>query len=165
MSTRLDPEEALSAPLYVVALALVLIPASDFLLSVPAAQPSSLQWRFAAVGLLSGFTMTPILGLALALVIAAVSKQVAMQRLLVITCLTLAAMLLMVCVGFVLDMTRLRASIPEDGRPAFNSAWKRAIIKLLFSVVTLGFLGWRARRMLPVRGRRRGPKPVIVVSK
>lgn len=165
MSTRIDPEEALAAPLYVVALALILIPASDFLLSVPAAQLSSLQWRFAAVGLLSGFTMTPILGLALAIVIAAVGKQVTMQRLLAIACLTLSLVLLVLCAGFILDITRLRASIPEDGRPAFNSAWRRAIVKLLFSVVSLGFLGWRARRMLPVRGRRREPKPVIVVAK
>lgn len=165
VSTRLDPEEALAAPLYVVALVLILIPAVDFLLSVPAPQPSSVQWRFAAVGLLSGYMLTPILGLSLALVISAVGKQVAMQRALVITCLTLALVLFGLCAAFMLDVIQLRASVPVDGRPAFESAWSRAIIKHLLSAVTLAYLGWRARRILPARGRRREPKPVIVVSK
>jgi len=165
VSTRLDPEEALAAPLYVVAMMLILIPAADFLLSVPPPEPSSIQWRFAAVGLLSGYTMTPILGLALALVVSVVAKQVALQRLLVITCLMLAVILLFLSVGFMLDVVQLRASIPQDGRPAFNSAWTRAIIKHGLSAGTLAYLGWRARRMLPARSRHRDPKPVIVVSK
>jgi hypothetical protein len=165
VSTRLDPEEALAAPLYVVALMLILIPAADFLLSVPPAEPSNIQWRFAAVGLLSGYTITPILGLALALVVSAVVKQVAVQRVLVITCFMLAVILFILSVGFMRDVIQLRASTPQEGRPAFNSAWTRAIIKHLFSAGTLAYLGWRARRMLPARSRHRDPKPVIVIRK
>jgi hypothetical protein len=32
----------------------------DFALSIPAAEFSSVQWRFAAVGVLSGYTLLPI---------------------------------------------------------------------------------------------------------
>jgi hypothetical protein len=163
--TRLDPEEALAAPLYAVAAMLVVVPAVDFLLSVPPAQPSSTQWRFSAVGLLSGYTITPVLGLSLALVVSAVAKQVAVQRVLVIVCLMVAVILLALGVGFILDMTRLRASVPQEGLPAFNSAWIRAITKHTLSAGTLAYLGWRARRILPARSRHREPKPVIVVSK
>lgn len=165
MSTRLDPEEALAGPLYLVAALLIVGPAADFLLSVPAAQPSSVQWRFAAAGLLSGHLMTPVLGLALAFVVAGVLRHYAVQRVLVVLCLTTAVVLVVVCIAFLLDVAQVRASVPTDGRPAFASAWKRAIIKHVLSAVALGSLGWRGRRMIPSPSARRTPKPVHVVSK
>jgi hypothetical protein len=165
VSNRLDPEEALAGPLYLVAFVLILIPAVDFLLSIPPAELGSVQWRFAAVGLLSGYTLTPILGLALALVVSAVLKHHNVQRLLVILCLTIALALIGLSLGFVLDVLQIRASVAEDGRPAFNSAWMRAVIKHALSAVALGYLGWRARRMIPARTRHRAPKTVHVVSK
>lgn len=165
MSTRLDPEEALAGPLYVVAAMLIVVPAVDFLLSVPAAQPSSVQWRFAAAGQLSAYLMTPVLGLALAFVVAAVLEHYVVQRVLVVVCLTTAVALVVLGVGFMLDVGQVRGSVPTDGRPAFESAWKRAIIKHEFSAVAIAFLGWRGRRMLPALSRQRGPKPVHVVSK
>ena len=162
---RLDPEEALSGPLYVVAIILVAIPAIDFLLSVPAMNFGSVQWRFAAVGLLSGYTLTPVLGISLGLVIASVLKQHRVQLALVILCLTMGALLLVMCVAFLFDALQLRSAIPVDGRVAFNSAWRRAILKHALSGVALLYLGWMARRMIPPRTSKRGPKPVHVVSK
>lgn len=165
MSSRLDPDEALAGPLYVVAALLVVVPLVDFVLSVPAAELSNVQWRFAAVGLLSGYTLTPILGLAMAFVIAAVLKQHAAQRWLVAACLSFGAILMALSAGFMLDMLQLRLSVPRDGRAAFQSAWVRAIIKLALSTIALLYMGWRARRMIPARSRHRSPKSVHVVSK
>ena len=162
---RLEPEEALSGPLYFVAILLVAVPAVDFLLSVPAVNLGSVQWRFAAVGLLSGFMLTPILGLSLAFVIASVLKHHGVQRSLVIACLTIGLVLLVMCIGFLFDALQLRVSIPSDGRAAFNSAWHRALIKHALTAVALLYLGWGARRMIPTRASKRGPKPVHVVSK
>ena len=155
----------MAGPLYLVAMVLVAIPALDFLLSVPALNLASVQWRFAAVGLLSGYTLTPILGISLAFVIAAVLKQYRVQSALVILCLTIGVVLLVMCVGFVFDSLQLRSSIPSDGRVAFNSAWRRALLKHVLSAVALLYLGWGARRMIPSRSSSRGPKPVHVVSK
>ncbi len=165
MKPRLDPEEALSGPLYVVAFVLVAIPSIDFVLSVPAVNFSSVQWRFAAVGLLSGYTLTPILGFGLAFVVASILKQYRVQRILVILCLTIGLALLVMCGAFLLDALQLRISIPADGRVAYNSAWKRALLKHLLSALALLYLGWSARRMIPSRRSKHGPKPVHVVSK
>ena len=99
MSTRLDPEEALARPLYVVAFALVLIPTLDFVFSIPPAEFSSVQWRFAAVGLLSGFAVMPMMGLALACVIAGMLRQFHVVRLLVFLCLTTALVLIVITLG------------------------------------------------------------------
>ena len=165
MRTRLDPEEALAGPLYAVAALLVVIPTADFLLTVPPAQFASEQWRFSAAGLLSSYTMTPILGLALALVISAALRHYTVQRVLVIACLTMAVFLAAVTLGFALDVRRLRATLPSEGREAFNSAWTRALIKHMLSAVVLAYLGSRARRMIPAVSRHHGPKSVHVVSK
>lgn len=165
MGTLLDPEEALAGPLYAVAALLIVVPLVDFVLSVPAPELSNIQWRFAAVGLLSGYTLTPILGLAMAFVIAAFLKQYAIQRLLLAACLSIAAILIVLAAGFLLDALQLRGSVPEDGRAAFNSAWKRAIIKLALSALAPAYMGLRARRMIPARTPQRKPKPVHVVSK
>jgi hypothetical protein len=165
VSTRLDPEEALAGPLYAVAALLFLLPLVDFLLGIPPAQLSSVQWRFAAVGLLSGYTLTPILGVALAFVVSAMLKQYMAQRVLVLACFLGALLLIVLSMGFLLDVMQLRATVPAEGRPAFSSAWKRAILKHLLSAVVLAYMGWRARRMIPARSRPHAPKPVHVVSK
>jgi hypothetical protein len=163
--TRLDPEEALAGPLYLVAALLVVVPVVDYVLSVPPPQLSDVQWRFAAVGLLTNHTLTPILGLAMAFVISAFLKQHAIQRLLVVSCLLIATILIALSLGFVLDVMQVRASVPEEGRAAFNSAWKRALIKLALTTGALAYMGLRARRMIPARNRQHTPKPVHVVSK
>jgi hypothetical protein len=98
-------------------------------------------------------------------VISAVLKHHSMQRALVVASLTMAVVLAAVGIRFALDVRSLRPSLPADDRPAFSSAWTRALITYVFSTVTLAYLGWRARRMIPGRGRVRGPKTVHVVSK
>lgn len=148
-----------------VAALLVVVPLVDYVLSVPPAQLSDVQWRFAAVGLLSNYTLTPILGLAMALVISAFLKQYSLQRWLVAAILSLAAILIALSLGFVLDAAQVRASVPVDGRAAFSSAWKRALIKDVLAAGALGYMGLRARKMIPARNRHRTPKPVHVVSK
>ena len=165
MSLPLDPEDALAGPLYVIAVLLILLPLVDFALSIPAAEFSSVQWRFASVGLLSGYTMMPILGLGLAFVISAVRKHYTMQRLLVVICLTTAVALVAMTLSFVLDGLQVRFSVPEEQLAAFTNAWTRALLKLALSVVALAYLGWRARRMIPAPSRHRTPKTVHVVSK
>jgi hypothetical protein len=151
--------------LYLVAALLVAIPLIDFLLSVPAAEPGNVQWRFSAVGLLSGYTLLPIVGCALAFVVSSVLRHYTLQRLLVAFCLTMGVVLIALSLGFLLDVAQVRASVPPGGRAAFSSAWNRALIKHVLGGVALIYMGWRARRMIPVRVKQRGPKPVHVISK
>lgn len=163
--TRLDPEEALARPFYLVAAMLVVIPLVEFLLVVPPPELSNVQWRFAAAGLLSSHTLMPILGLAFALAISAGLKQHSVQRVLVAACLTIAVCLAAISILFALDARSLRASVPSDGRAAFSSASIRALVTHVLSAVTLAYLGWRARLMIPGGSRAHGSRTVHVVSK
>lgn len=165
MPPRLEPEEALPGPLYAVAGLLVLVPLVDLVLSVPPPEYGNLQWRFAAMGLLSGATLLPIVGLALGLVISGYLRQRTVMLTLVIVCLTTAVALTTLSLGFLLDVMQLRFTVPEETRAAFNSAWRRAMIKLMLSGITLAYLGWLARRMIPGAVRKAIHKPVHVVSK
>jgi ethanolamine transporter EutH len=151
--------------MYVIAVLLFLLPTVDFALSIPAAEFSSVQWRFATVGVLSGYTLLPIAGLGLGFVIASVRKHLTVQRILVLMCLTIALILIVMTMSFVLDGLQVRASVPEEGLAAFTSAFTRALLKLALSAVALAYMGWRARRMIPASVRRRSPRTVHVVSK
>ena len=165
MSQRLDPEEALAGPLYVIAVLLFLLPTVDFALTIPAAEFSSVQWRFASVGVLSSYTLLPIASLGLGFVIASVRKHLTVQRILVFFCLTIALMLIVASMSFVLDGLQVRASVPQEGLAAFSNAFTRALLKLALSAVALAYMGLRARRMIPASVRRRSPRTVHVVSK
>jgi hypothetical protein len=161
----LDPEDALAGPLYLLAGMLVFVPLADFILTVPPPEWTNARWRFDAVGLLSGYTLMPLLGFAVALVVSAVRKQYSLQRGLVIGCLTMAALILVLSIAFLQDMADARAYVTSEAMPAFSSATTRATIKLLLTAISLGYLGWRARRMIPAPVRHKTPKPVHVISK
>jgi hypothetical protein len=163
--STLDPEDALAGPLYLLAGMLVFVPLVDFILTVPPAEWTNVRWRFDAVGLLSGYTLMPVLGFAVALVVSAIRKQYSLQRGLVIGCLTMAAIILVLSIAFLQDMADARAYVTSDAMPAFSSATTRAIIKLLLTSISLAYLGWRARRMIPAPVRHKTPKPVHVISK
>jgi hypothetical protein len=165
VTRRLDPEEALAGPLYFVAAMLVVVPLVDFILSVPPPDLSSTQWRFTTVGLLSGYTLLPVLGAALAFAISAVLKHYALQRALVVACLTSAVLFALLSYRFWVDMGDQRFATVPDEMPAFVSAGNRAIIKLILTTVAFGYMGWRARRMIPAATRHKTPKPVHVISK
>jgi hypothetical protein len=165
MKPTLDPEDALSGPLYLVAAMLVIVPLVDFSISVPPGEFSDSDWRFSAFGLLSGHLLLPVLGLAMAFVVASILKHHSIQRLLVAFCLTMSLVLIVVTVVFLLDMGDVRLSVSNERMPAFTSAANAAIVRLVFASIVVAFLGWRARRMIPVRSHHKTPKPVHVVSK
>lgn len=162
---RLEPDEALAGPLYLVAGLLFFMPLLDFAMSIGPAQFASVQWRFASVGLLSGYTLMPLLGLAMALGLAGLLRQRVAQRVLIVFCLTLAVVIVLISVVFLLDVVQLRATVPADGRPAFQSASMRALAKHLLGGFAFWYLGWRARRMVPPPIRAKAPRTVQIVNK
>ena len=165
MTRRLDPEEALGGPLYFVAAMLVVVPLADFVLSAPPAEFTSSYWRFTTLGLLSGHTLLIVVGAALALAMSALLRQYALQRALVIACLTSAAIFALLTFRFWVDLGDQRLSMSPDQAPAIISAGNRAIIRLLLTTVAFAYMGWRARRMIPPPTRHKTPKPVHVISK
>lgn len=159
-----DYAEALAAPMYALAAYLIAMPAVDYAQSIGAPQLGSAQWRFASIGLLSSVLTTPVLGIALAVVIAATREHHAAQRVFAWLTLGTAAMLLMLTVLFALDALQLRGGVPDEARANMERASLRAVLKYLGTVALLAWLGFKslgisARRAAKPEGR--APVPLI----
>lgn len=141
-----DADEVLSAPLYAFAGLLIGLPLVDFVTSVLPVSVSNIQWRFATVGLLSNFLMTPMIGMGILIVVAAVREHLVFQRLLATTNGLIVLLLTAVLVFFALDIVQLNAMIPPEGLKSFQNAAFKAIVKYLASILVLTWLtaaGWR----------------------
>lgn len=139
--------DALIAPLYVLAFLLVATPALDFVTSIVPLRVSDIEWRFASVGLLSGFLLTPLLGVGLAMGVAAYASHQRFQRIMAIANLVIAACFVALLLFFLLDIFQLRNVVQAEAQQAFESAASKAVVKHLTFVVALGFMGLRGFRM------------------
>ena len=141
-----DADEVLSAPLYAFGGLLIALPMLDFVTSVLPVSFGSIQWRFATLGLLSNFLMTPLLGMVAMIVVAAVREHLVFQRILAIINSLLTLLLIALLVLFVLDIVQLNASIPPEGLKNFQNAAFKAIVKHTTTILVLAWLaaaGWR----------------------
>lgn len=154
--TPLDPEKALAGPLYALAIALAVMPAIDFIQNIGDLQPGNVQWRFATIGLLSTFVVTPLIGIAMAMIVAAIRGHAVVLRVLAIMNLVAAAVLLALLLGFVLDVLQLRVAVPDEGKRGFESASVRAILKHTMTVVLLLAFGLRGLRIATARPTKSG---------
>lgn len=136
----------LTAPAYFIAALLVVLPLLDFATNVWPPQPGQAVWRYGAVGLFSGFVLTPLLGVLVASAIAAVSERGRAFRVLGAVSLAIAGVFLLVVVLFLLDAFQVRASVPPEGKAQFNTGIWRAVAKYLVVSVALGWLGAAATR-------------------
>jgi hypothetical protein len=132
--------------LYALAAFLVILPLLDYTQNVGAPQLGSVQWRFASVGLLSSYLVTPLLGVGLALGTAAVLEHHALQRVLGYFCMLVATLLLLLIAGFVLDVIQLRHGLPAAGRSGFDAATARAGLKYLLGAAVTFLMGRGALR-------------------
>ena len=142
-SRRLDDAEPLVAPLYFVALLLVATPTIDFVTSVLPLRPSNIEWRFASVGLLSGFLLTPLLGIVVAMVTAATTGQSRVQRALAIVNAATCGIGIVILLMFLLDIVQLRSVVQAEAKASFQGAALKAVLKHVSFIVATG---WLARR-------------------
>jgi hypothetical protein len=152
-----DRLEILVAPAYAVAALLVLTPTGDFMSGVWPWRPGALDWRFASSGLLSGFLLTPLLGVLIAVTVAAARGHDRVLRTLGLMTLIAATIWLLILAAFILDAVQLHASIPEAQRRSFLDASIKAFIKYVLSCSVAFLLGIRAWRM----GRRRSAQSAV----
>jgi hypothetical protein len=144
--------EIVAGPIGFVALLLVAVPVFDLFANVWPLRPGSLHWRFGTSGLLSGFLLTPLLGLALLTVVAAFRARRA--TLLALTLANgLGALLLFALVPlFILDFLQLRGTVPPVEKALFDASGVKAVVKhaacaLALLGLTLGNLRlWKAAR-------------------
>jgi hypothetical protein len=120
-----------------------LVPALDLASNLLPFAPGNLRWRYGAVGLTTGFLLTPLLGVALASAVAVQLEHRRMRGVLrVLHALTVIAFLLAAGL-FALDVLQLRPAVLPESRPEFDIGAMKAMLKLLGGIVAWSalFLG------------------------
>jgi chromate transport protein ChrA len=140
---------AIAWPVYLAGILTALLPMVDLLASVWPPRLGQVEWRFGTLGLLSGFTLSPLLGLIMCMAAAAVLEHRIVQRVLAVFALIGAAKMAAIIVIFSLDWLQFRAAAPADARTGMDVGSVKAIIKhalVAASLIWLGIAGWRASR-------------------
>jgi small-conductance mechanosensitive channel len=108
---------------------MVVIPLLDFATSILPYLPGSARWRFASASLFSGFLLTPLLGIALALMVASILQHRGVLRLVTLTSLLSGVVLIALTGLLALDIIELRASAEAEVRQAIVMSGFRGVVK------------------------------------
>ena len=139
--SRHDNLKFLAWPTYFVALLLIATPALDYVTNVWPLRPGDPMWRYGSAGVLSGFLLTPLLGIVFALCAAAVLEQRRVLRVFSFLNVLLAPLLVVVTLLFALDVLQVRGAVPEESRPVFDTGATKAAVKYLTMAVALAWFG------------------------
>ena len=90
----------------------------DFVTSIVPYLPGSSKWRFASSALFAGFLLTPLLGVALAMIVAGLMNHRYVLRWIGIISFLVAIVLVGACALLALDIIELRASAESEVRNA-----------------------------------------------
>lgn len=129
------------AGLYPVALLLILSPLIDLATAVWPIRPSEVSWRFGTFGLITGALVTPIIGLVLLQVAAALLGHLITLRVVSVLQLLLALFLVVGTALFVLDAVQLRGTVVEAAKVTYDLAAMKALVTALLELVVLGWIG------------------------
>lgn len=146
-SRHTEGGEALVAPLYFLAVLLLVTPVADFFTSIIPFRVGELQWRFASVGLLSGFLLTPLIGIGLLMGVAHYANHLRTQRLVAIVNLAVTVLFVLLLCAFLLDVLQLRNEVQAEARSAFAAAATKAAAKHVSFIIALGWLSRSGFRM------------------
>jgi hypothetical protein len=153
---------AIAWPVYFAGLLTALLPMIDLFASVWPPRLGQVEWRFGTLGLLSGFTLSPLLGLIMCMAAAAVLEHRIVQRVLAVVAFAAAVKMVAFSVIFSLDWLQFRAAAPAEARPGMDVGSLKAIAKHALMAVAflwLGIAGWRAGR--PEHRARRSTPPLV----
>lgn len=149
------PFRKISGALYLISALLILLPIIDFLTSIVPYVPSSAKWRFASNSLFAGFLLTPLLGAALAMLVAGIMQHRFVLRWIGILSFLMALLLLAASALLALDVVELRATADSEVKMAIVLSGGRAVLKYLIMAGSLGFIALACRtasiRMEPPR--------------
>lgn len=154
----------LAGPCYAIALLLLVIPATDFVSNVWPLQPGDFRWRFGMTGQLSGVLLTPLLGIVLAALVAAITDDRRTLRLTSIVAAAGAIFLVLIVALFGLDILQFRPDVPVDRRGPFDLANVRAVVRHLLTASSLGWLATSGLRATGPAMAGRGPAPRAVAT-
>lgn len=150
LAERLRP---LAAAIAFAGALLVALTAIDFVLTVWPLRFGIVGWRYGSAGLLGGFLLTPLLGVAMLMVVAALYEYRGVQRIMMVFSLFMAVLLALVLMGFALDAMQVRGGVADDQRQTFDIGVIKAAFKHLTGAVAFGWLALGARYSLAQMGR------------
>lgn len=151
---------------YFAAAVLVLFPVIDLVANLWPIEPGRVNWRYGAYMLLSGFVLTMLLGMVLALLVGRAGRHARTLRVLAVLNAFAGAALLAAAAVFVLDALQLQTSVTGDARRQFGIGVVKSLVKN--TTVASGFLwiawiGWRRDRAT-VRNPRDGDPDTLVAT-
>jgi len=153
----------LAWPIYGIGAIMIVSPLVDLAANVWPPRLGQLAWRFGTAGLVSGFLLTPVFGIVMLGLSAALLDHRIAQRILAVLNVCVAIGLIALVVIFGLDWLQFRATVPPEGRPTMDLGSLKAMgtdAVVALMLLWLGFVGWRVSRKHPGdRGRR--PAPLI----
>ncbi len=132
---------AIARPGLYFAILLIVLPAADFATNVWPFRFGDIQWRFGTVGLLSGFTLTPLLGIAGAVLAAALLELTAVQRVIAVLSVGAAVILVLAQPLFILDWLQMRPGAPPEAVGSMDVGSVKAILKHLAVAASLVWFG------------------------
>jgi hypothetical protein len=163
-----DALERMAPAINFLALMLVLISLGDFTANIWPFQFDEEGWRYGAVGLLSGFLVTPLVGALIATVLAVLRRRRGLLTTISILELAAAAFLLLLCLVFALDAVALRSVVKPDSVKAYDISIVKAMGKNLLVLIAftwLGISGMKTVRLLASREpKSRDSSPLVVGS-
>jgi len=141
---------------------LILISWLDFGATVWPFRLGDVDWRYGAIGLLSGFTLTPILGGLIIVAVAALAEHRGMLRVAALGHLVAAGALLLLIAAFELDAVQLRRDMASEARTAAAVGAGKAALKLVLTASALVWIGIAGLRRLGPRPMRTEARQIVV---
>ncbi len=156
------------AALLPVALLLIASPLADLVAALLPMRPGEVSWRFGAYGLLTNSLVTPILGLAIILVLSGLRQRKRAAALTGAVCAALALLLIGGFALFVLDYLQLRQAVGVAARGPYDSAAFKAMVVAVLEagvLLSMAVAGFRASGLTDAaQGRRRRERVGLVVQ-
>jgi hypothetical protein len=139
---------------YLIALLLVLVPIVDTITRTWPVRLGDERWRFGTLGIVLNAMVTPLLGVFLAMIIAAALEHGRTLRLVAVVTIVAAVVVVVAIPFFGLDYVQLRAGVTAEAMDGFDAAARKAIgVGALAAAVTLvlGITGWRTAGRVSAR--------------
>lgn len=167
-----DTTPGFAGAIYFAALVLIVSNFFDLGATIWPFRPGTPEWRYGAIGLTGGFLLTPLLGIVVAMIVAASRKQWVGMLVFTIPGLVIGAGVLLMVPFFLLDTIQVRSSVNPDMMGPFQFGAGKALFKLVTggaAMLWCGIVGlrWvlaRRREQPSQRAGRKGAQEGLIVG-
>lgn len=127
---------------YVLAILLILFPLMDLAANIWPWKLGEVGWRYGSYGILSGYFMTPLMGLMLAMGVAVALEHMRVARVVAAVSWLVALAFFASTVVYALDALQVHATVPAQAQTQFGIGTIKAVVKNVISAFVLVWMGW-----------------------